>query len=193
MKTPCAGMTRGTTRRRRTNPPSLPEESGRSSPCLPIRRPPVRLVARNQVRRLPRARAARSWRRLQPLATPKRPLDLPPPRDSRFGSPLTLSRVHWVRGELVAEVKYLTWTEDNLLRQVVYEGLREGRRRLRFATPIHIRSPWRRRPARSYLAHTSQPGRKTTRCLVNLMLASSVVGFRAATANRGGLNDVRGT
>jgi hypothetical protein len=26
------------------------------------------------------------------------------------------SRVHWVRPELVAEVKFLTWTEDNLLR-----------------------------------------------------------------------------
>ena len=24
------------------------------------------------------------------------------------------------------EVKFLTWTEDNLLRQVVYEGLRKG-------------------------------------------------------------------
>jgi hypothetical protein len=38
-----------------------------------------------------------------------------------------------VRPELVAEVKYLTWTDDNLLRQVVYEGLREeagGRRGL---------------------------------------------------------------
>jgi ATP-dependent DNA ligase len=42
-------------------------------------------------------------------------------------SPLVLSRVHWVRSELVAEVKYLTWTEDNLLRQVVYEGLREDK------------------------------------------------------------------
>jgi bifunctional non-homologous end joining protein LigD len=35
--------------------------------------------------------------------------------------------VHWVRPELVAEVKYLTWTDDNLLRQVVYEGLREDK------------------------------------------------------------------
>jgi bifunctional non-homologous end joining protein LigD len=35
--------------------------------------------------------------------------------------------VHWVRPELVAEVKFLTWTEDNLLRQVVYEGLREDK------------------------------------------------------------------
>ena len=55
------------------------------------------------------------------------PLDMAPPRDSRFGSPLTLSRVHWVRPELVAEVKFLSWTEDNLLRQVVYEGLREDK------------------------------------------------------------------
>jgi ATP-dependent DNA ligase len=55
------------------------------------------------------------------------PLVVPPPRASRFGGPLVLSRVHWVRPELVAEVKYLTWTEDNLLRQVVYEGLREDK------------------------------------------------------------------
>ena len=57
----------------------------------------------------------------------KMPLDVPPPRSTRFGSPLVLSRVHWVRPELVAEVKFLTWTEDNLLRQVVYEGLREDK------------------------------------------------------------------
>jgi bifunctional non-homologous end joining protein LigD len=35
--------------------------------------------------------------------------------------------VHWVRPDLVAEVKYLTWTDDNLLRQVVYEGMREDK------------------------------------------------------------------
>jgi hypothetical protein len=34
----------------------------------------------------------------------KMPLDVPPPRGARFGSPLVLSRVHWVRPELVAEV-----------------------------------------------------------------------------------------
>jgi bifunctional non-homologous end joining protein LigD len=50
-----------------------------------------------------------------------------PPRDSRFGSPLKLSRVHWVRPEVVVEVTYLTWTEDNLLRQVSYQGLREDK------------------------------------------------------------------
>jgi bifunctional non-homologous end joining protein LigD len=73
------------------------------------------------------AELARLWRRLQPLAAEKMPLDVPPPRSTRFGSPLVLSRVHWVRPELLVEVKFLTWTEDNLLRQVVYEGLREDK------------------------------------------------------------------
>jgi ATP-dependent DNA ligase len=69
----------------------------------------------------------RLWHRLQPLANPRMPLEVPPPRNARFGSPLVLSRIHWVRPELVAEVKYLTWTQDNLLRQVVYQGLREDK------------------------------------------------------------------
>jgi DNA ligase D-like protein (predicted ligase) len=69
----------------------------------------------------------RLWRKLQPLAVDKMPLDEPPPRGSRFGSPLVLSRVHWVRPEMVVEVSYLTWTEDGLLRQVVYLGEREDK------------------------------------------------------------------
>ena len=69
----------------------------------------------------------RLWRKLQPLAVDKMPLDEPPPRDSRFGSPLVLSRVHWVRPEMVVEVSYLTWTEDGLLRHVVYLGEREDK------------------------------------------------------------------
>ena len=75
------------------------------------------------------------WRILQPLSAAEMPLEVPPPRTSRFGSPLVLSRVHWVTPELVAEVKYLTWTEDNLLRQVVYEGLREDK------PPAEVRRP----------------------------------------------------
>jgi bifunctional non-homologous end joining protein LigD len=83
------------------------------------------------------AELQRLWRRLQPLATDQMPLDVTPPRSTRFGSPLVLSRVHWVRPELVAEVKFLTWTDDNLLRQVVYEGLREDKpsRQVRRETP----------------------------------------------------------
>ena len=65
--------------------------------------------------------------KLRPLASDKMSVDVPPPKTTRFGTPLVLSRVHWVRPELVAEVTYLTWTADGLLRHVVYEGLREDK------------------------------------------------------------------
>jgi ATP-dependent DNA ligase len=63
-------------------------------------------------------------RRLEPLARAGSPLSAPPPRKTRFGSPLVLSRVHWVEPQLVAEIIYLTSTADGLLRQTVYVGLR---------------------------------------------------------------------
>jgi DNA ligase D-like protein (predicted ligase) len=66
-------------------------------------------------------------RRLEPLAISKPRLDVMPPRKTRFGSPLVLSRVHWVEPKLVAEITYLTWTADNLLRHTVYAGLREDK------------------------------------------------------------------
>jgi hypothetical protein len=58
-------------------------------------------------------------RRLDPLARKTSPLSIPPPRGTRFGSPLVLSRIHWVEPKLVAEITYLTWTADNLLRHTV--------------------------------------------------------------------------
>ena len=66
-------------------------------------------------------------RRLDPLARNTSPLNVPPSRKTRFGSPLVLSRVHWVEPILVAEITYLTWTADNLLRHTVYVGLREDK------------------------------------------------------------------
>jgi DNA ligase D-like protein (predicted ligase) len=66
-------------------------------------------------------------RRLEPLARAKSPLSIAPPRKTRFGSPLVLSRLHWVEPELVAEITYLTWTADGLLRHTVYVGLREDK------------------------------------------------------------------
>jgi bifunctional non-homologous end joining protein LigD len=73
------------------------------------------------------AELERLWRRLRPLATKKMPLDVPPRRTSRFESPLVLSRVHWVQPELVVEVKFLTWTQDGLLRQVIYQDVRDDK------------------------------------------------------------------
>jgi DNA ligase D-like protein (predicted ligase) len=65
--------------------------------------------------------------RLEPLARKIAPLNVLPPRKTRFGSPLVLSRVHWVEPKLVAEITYLTWTADGLLRHTVYVGLREDK------------------------------------------------------------------
>ncbi len=73
------------------------------------------------------AELERVWRRLQPLAVGRLPLSEPPPRGSRSGSPLVLSRVHWVRPEMVVEVSYVEWTPDGLLRHVVYLGEREDK------------------------------------------------------------------
>jgi DNA ligase D-like protein (predicted ligase) len=66
-------------------------------------------------------------RRLDALARRTSPLSIRPTRSTRFGSPLVLSRVHWVEPKLVAEVTYLTWTADDLLRHTVYVGLREDK------------------------------------------------------------------
>ena len=65
-------------------------------------------------------------KKLNPLAVKDMPLAAAPPKNTR-GKPLVLSRVHWVRPMLVAEVTYLTWAADGLLRHVVYEGLREDK------------------------------------------------------------------
>jgi len=55
------------------------------------------------------------------------PLEVAAPPHESLASPLILSRVHWVRPALLAEVKYLTSTQDSRLREVIYEGLREDK------------------------------------------------------------------
>jgi DNA ligase D-like protein (predicted ligase) len=64
---------------------------------------------------------------LKPLEIKTMSLNEPPPRETRFGSPLKLSEVTWVKPEVVAQVRYLTWTVDGLMRQVVFLGLREDK------------------------------------------------------------------
>jgi bifunctional non-homologous end joining protein LigD len=61
------------------------------------------------------------------LATDKMPLAVARPRKSRFGGALSLSKVDWVQPKLVAEVTYLTSTDDGLLRHTVFVGLREDK------------------------------------------------------------------
>ena len=66
---------------------------------------------------MPVAELERLYGRLEPLAIPKMPLAEPPPRGGRFGSPLVLSRAHWVRPEMVVEVSYVEWTPDGSRRR----------------------------------------------------------------------------
>ncbi|SEF15260.1 bifunctional non-homologous end joining protein LigD [Rhizobiales bacterium GAS191] len=85
--------------------------------------------------------------RLTPLAVDRMPLAEPPPRETRFGSRLELSRVHWVRPALVVEVTFSTWTAEGLLRQVVYQGLREDKP----ASAVRLERP----------SPSARPGRRT--------------------------------
>lgn len=67
------------------------------------------------------------YERLAPLAVSTMPLSVSPPRRSRFGGTLALSKIRWVRPELVAEVTFLGWTDEPLLRHPVFVGLREDK------------------------------------------------------------------
>src|SRR5262245_43583116 len=67
---------------------------------------------------------------LRPAEVKRMPLDKPPPRETWFGSPLELSRVHWVQPKVVVEVTYLTWTEGGLLRAVGGQSIVGGQLRM---------------------------------------------------------------
>src|SRR5262249_58257258 len=59
----------------------------------------------------------RLWLRLQPLAIDRMPLAVPPPPDSRFGSPPILSPGPLVRPPLVAAGEVLTLADRKSLRR----------------------------------------------------------------------------
>jgi len=55
----------------------------------------------------------------------KTPLLEPPPLSDRFGSALVLSRVDWVRPEMVVEVSFARMGLGRVLRHIAYLGERE--------------------------------------------------------------------
>jgi bifunctional non-homologous end joining protein LigD len=62
---------------------------------------------------------ARVMKLLTPLETPTCPF---------ANRPKTNERAHWVRPELVAQIKFTEWTADSRLRHPVYLGLRDDKR-----------------------------------------------------------------
>lgn len=69
--------------------------------------------------------------RFQKIASETCPFaNLPEPRSGRYGAGVTaaeMKRCHWVRPELVAQLKFAEWTRDDRLRQPVFLGLREDK------------------------------------------------------------------
>jgi bifunctional non-homologous end joining protein LigD len=56
--------------------------------------------------------------------------NLPESRKGRFGIGMTraeMRRCHWLKPELVCQVRFSEWTDDYMLRQPVYLGLREDK------------------------------------------------------------------
>ena len=54
----------------------------------------------------------RLYDKMAPLVTAKMPLAETPHTSGRFGKPLELQRVHWVKPELVVAVRFTDWTAD---------------------------------------------------------------------------------
>ena len=57
-------------------------------------------------------------------------------RSRQAAGPASWRALRSVRPEVVVEVTYLTWTEDNLLRQVSYQGQREDKSADRVVRPV---------------------------------------------------------
>jgi bifunctional non-homologous end joining protein LigD len=96
---------------------------------------------------------ARLLKKMKPLVIDETPLDVMPPDTSRFGQPVNLARGHWVKPELVCEVKFLAWTDDAQMREVIYVALREDKPATDVRRPIPAKAgdidATRRRPQRA--------------------------------------------
>ena len=71
---------------------------------------------------------ANLYGKLQKLKQPNCPfVNLPEKTKDRWGlgiTPAVMQRCQWVKPVLVAQVKFIEWTNDNQLRQPVFLGLR---------------------------------------------------------------------
>ncbi|MDT2024541.1 non-homologous end-joining DNA ligase [Methylocella sp. CPCC 101449] len=65
-------------------------------------------------------------KQLKPLAVKKMPLAKLPKITGR-GKPLRPATTHWIKPKLVAEVNYMTWDKEGLLRAASYVGIRNDK------------------------------------------------------------------
>src|SRR5438094_659532 len=78
------------------------------------------------------------------------------------GRPKTNERAHWVRPELVAQIKFTEWTADGRLRHPVYLGLRDDKKptEVRREEHLRVRSSGFRGRGSGVRGSNSEPGTK---------------------------------
>jgi len=87
--------------------------------------------------------------KLDPLKQASTPFEKPP-AEARTGA-------YWVKPTLVAQVRFSTWTADNLVRQAAFLGLREDKPAAEVARETSAPTPKSSKPAAKAASHTAQP------------------------------------
>jgi len=99
---------------------------------------------------------AEMYRRLKPLEQEKSPFE---------EVPKTNERAHWVKPEVVVEVKFSEWTGDGKLRQPIYLGTRDDRKAAevgREATSVQEKAPVKSRKPAAKAEAEEKPAAKAT-------------------------------
>jgi bifunctional non-homologous end joining protein LigD len=106
------------------------------------------------------AELQRLWKLLKPLATDDMPFHV---------KPKTLGRPHWVKPQLVAQVRFTEWTDDGRLRHPAYLGLRDDKK------PEDVKTARRGSPSgdRKVLKTGDQQVMRTTRPTLSTPVARS--------------------
>jgi bifunctional non-homologous end joining protein LigD len=82
--------------------------------------------------------------RFEKIATDKCPFEnLPDKRERRYGQAITaavMKTCHWVKPQLVCQLRFTEWTNDGRLRHPVFLGLREDKKATEVVREKPVRS-----------------------------------------------------